>query len=341
MSSDQKKHPRQNRRFWRRLWPALIILFFVGRACLFRPGTAYPGAHFNQGANAAWLGVEWVHAPHSEDEIAALAAELAQRQITTVYVFTRYRKAEGVFNPSYDHAQDFVRALKKYAPALNVQAWIGLPLQYVDLVDVSTRQEIADFCAQVLQDAGFDGIHLDPEPISSDNSYVLALLEETRAALGPGPTLSIATRRIWPFFPEYRWCVSGRWGWSAEYYRQVADCVDEIAVMVYDSGQFHPAFYRLWVKFQVINVTSALADSEVTLFIGVPTSEETTRTHRPATENMRSGLQGLIDGLNDSAAHPARVAGAAIYPYWETDGEEWGTYASLWLGEPAILRAEK
>jgi len=183
MSSDQKKSPRQNGCFWRRLWPALIILFFVGRACLFRPGTAYPGAHFNQGTNAAWLGVEWVNASHSKAEIAALAVELAQRQITTVYVFTSYRKAEGVFNPSYDHAQDFVRALKKSSPALNIQAWIGLPLQYVDLADIITRQEIAEFCAQVLQNTSFDGIHLDPEPISSDNSYVLALLEETRASL--------------------------------------------------------------------------------------------------------------------------------------------------------------
>ena len=68
------------------------------------------------------------------------------------------------------------------------------------------------------------------------------------------------------------------------------------------------------------------------MFIGIPTSEEETATHRPKAENMASGLQGLVDGLNHTRAKPRVVTGVAIYPDWETDEAEWATYEALWLG---------
>lgn len=313
------------------LLPSIIL----GRACVFRPATSYPGSHFNRGTNAVWLGVEWVNEPHGADEVVALVDDLDHRQIRTVFAYASYRKPDGQFNPTYAHAAEFIRSLKATQPGLNVQAWIGLPLRYVNLGDATVRAEIAAFCAMLVREGKFDGVHLDPEPISSDDAAVLALLDDVRGALGPEPTLSIATPRIRPILPDAPWPLVGRVAWSAGYYRQVAERADQIAVMTYDSTLPVAPLYRLWMRFQVIEVSRAVEDMGVQLFFGIPTSEEETKTHRPDAENVTSGLQGLVEGLNDAEARPAVVTGAAIYPHWETDEAEWAVYESLWLGRGA------
>jgi len=101
--------------------------------------------------------------------------------------------------------------------------------------------------------------------------------------------------------------------------------------MVYDSAMPHPALYQYWTRFQVIEISRAVQTSKVELLFGFPTSEEQNFTHRPAAENMASGLRGTLDGLNDLAAVPSVVTGVAIYPDWETDAAEWRLYEELWL----------
>lgn len=314
---------------------ALTVLWLIvfGRSCVFRPKSTYLGPHFNQGRNAAWLGVEWVSQPHRTDEILTLTTQLAERQITTIYVYASYYKPEGSFNPTYAYAKEFVTAVKSFAPDLVVQAWVGLPLETMNLNSRAVRGEVVDFCVALIRDAGFDGLHIDPEPVEDGDKSVLALLDELRQALDPEAVLSIAGRRIWPIFPTIRWPFVGRWSWSTSYYQKVARRVDEIAVMVYDSALPTSGLYRQWTKFQVIALSRALAYSDVRLFIGIPTSEEASATHKPAAENMRSGLRGTIDGLNDWATWANVVTGVAVYPYWETDAREWEIYQRLWLGQ--------
>lgn len=316
-----------------RLVLALVILVTVGRGCVFRPATNYPGAYFNQGNNAVWLGVEWVNESHDVEEIVTLAKALKRRQIRYVFAYASYLKPDGQFNSAYSHAAEFVQTLKTAQPDLNVQAWIGLPLGHVDLSDIAVREKIAKFCVDLVRDAKFDGVHLDPEPIPSDDADVLALLDEVRDALGSGITLSIATRRIWPILPDMQWPIVGQVAWRAGYYREIAGRVDQIAVMTYDSAMPLALLYRQWMRFQVIEISRAVDGTGVQLFFGVPTSEEKTWTHWPGAENMESGLQGLIDGLNDAEAQSANVTGVAIYPYWDTDKTEWAVYKALWLGQ--------
>lgn len=327
--------------FW--ITVTLLSLAALGRGCIFRPATNFPGAHFNRGANAAWLGVEWVNEPHGSGEITALANELNQWGIRYVFVFASYLRSDGEFSPSYSHAAEFTRALKAVQPGLNVQAWIGLPLNrprfwgggsgYVDLSDGTIRYKIAAFCAELIGQGGFDGVHLDPEPVPSENKDVLTLLEEVRRTIGPNSTLSMATRRIWPVFSDLALPFAGQVAWRASYYREVARRVDQIVVMTYDSGLPLPWLYRQWVRFQVIEISQAVDGLDADLFFGIPTSEEKTWTHWPNAENMTSGLQGVIDGLNDADARPSAVTGVAIYPYWETGAAEWAAYESLWLGQ--------
>ena len=76
---------------------SLLVIVVVLRACFLRPGTNYTGSHFNHGHNAAWLGVEWSMEPHTTAEIEALAADLQQRQIDTIFVYVSYLKPTGSF----------------------------------------------------------------------------------------------------------------------------------------------------------------------------------------------------------------------------------------------------
>jgi hypothetical protein len=218
----------------------LIALAAIARACVLRPATDYPGSHFNHGRNAVWLGVEWSMEPHTSEQISALAQELLAGQITTVFVYVSYLKPHGVFNSTYDHAAEFVSTLKSIAPDLDVQAWLGVPLKapegtpiessYVELRDAATRTTIVDFGRFAVNELGFDGVHLDAEPMVSGEPYALILLDDLRDALGSRARLSISAREITPLFPEAD-LIFNRWfTWRADYYREIALRVDQIAL---------------------------------------------------------------------------------------------------------------
>jgi hypothetical protein len=318
----------------------LVISGLVMRGCVWRPGTAYAGAHFNRGQNAAWLGVDWSKDAHPADEIRALADEMQRHQVKTLFVYASYLKPGGYFNQTFDHAAEFVRAYKALQPDATVEAWIGIPLDkpginshgYVRIDDPIVRGQIAEFCQKLVSETSFDGVHLDPEPIPSGDMDTLALLGEVRAAIGPGKILSLATREIVPVWNGAPFPPA--WGlWRASYYRRVAGYVDEIAAMTYDSTMRTPWLYEHWLRFQVIGITQAVRGIPVRLLLGVPTSEEETWTHVPRAENMHTGLRGLVAGLNDADAIPDNVVGVAIYPHWETDASEWTEYDKLWLGK--------
>ncbi len=319
-----------------------LVIVVVLRGCFLRPSTNYPGSHFNRGQNAAWLGVEWSMEPHSISEVEKLVAALKKRQITTIFVYVSYLKPNGEFNPTYNHAREFVTAFKQAAPDIEVQAWLGVPVKvpagtpgasgYVELAEPGVQDTIANFSRSVVQELGFDGVHLDPEPIMNDDLALLQLLKEVRSTLGEDKHLSMATPARLPVAGEVP--LLGNLIWSKEYYATVASKVDGIAVMTYDSAMPAAFLYRSWTQLQVVSLTQALAGTHAHIYLGVPTSEERTGSHLPWAENMQTGLGGVIAGLNDAESHPDVITGVAVYPYWETSEDEWRTYSELWLGQP-------
>ena len=205
--------------------------------------------------NAAWLGIEWVNEPVVETAVQALAADLQRNNIGTVYVYTTYMRGNSTFGQTYAHAPSFVRQLKKAYPEVTVQAWIGLPLKLpipglwagaVDLADPDIRARIVELAVHLVEEVGFDGIHLDPEPVASGNRHLIRLLAEMRERLAEDAILSIAGRRIAPLPGRIPELVASPVAWSARYYREVASHVDEIAVMVYDSTLPWASAYRVW-----------------------------------------------------------------------------------------------
>lgn len=301
----------------------LIVPTLIGlRLFVWRPSNTFAGSHYNQGKNAAWLGVEWSSEAHTTAQIEQLADALASRQLKYVFAYATYLKASGDFNQTYAYAPSFIKTVHARQPDLVVLAWIGLPLNtgwgYVDLNDTATRKKIVTTALELVRNVGFDGIHIDAEMLYNGDQNVLHLLTELRQALG-STFLSLAVHP----------------GLDQAYAHDLAAHVNQIAVMSYDSGIGVAGgwVYQTWLRFQVIATTKALEGTGVELLFGVPTSEEHTGSHDPGAENMANGLRGIIDGLNDHESTPSAFTGVAIYPYWDTSGDEWATYDHDWLGK--------
>jgi hypothetical protein len=281
--------------------------------------------------------------PHTTAEVAALASDLQQRQIDTIFVYVSYLKPAGIFNPTYDHARDFVATFKQAAPQIEVQGWLGIPMKvppgtpiasgYVELSDPATQKTIIDFSRSVVQDLGFDGVHLDVEPVLSGDEDLLRILDEVRSAIGLEAHLSIAGREITPLLPEADLVFNHWFTWRGDYYREVARRVDQIAVMAYDSHSPAAWWYEQWLRHQVVDLSGSLKDTATRIYIGISTSKEKSSSHDPAIENMGSGLRGVLSGLNDADTQPGKITGVAIYPHWETTDDDWQTYKAIWLGQ--------
>ncbi len=290
--------------------------------------------------NAVWLGVTWANDPHSAEEIRLLGEHLSAYRIRYAYVYVSYLRVDTtVWNPTFDYARDFVRALKAAAPDTKVLAWLGVPARAEDgtyrLDSPSVRRRVGQFARRTVEQFGFDGVHINVESVFDGNEDFTLLLETIRDLIGPGVLLSIAAPPDWnPGLPEVPAGPSTEVGtvWSEEYKQKVGALVDQVAVMAYNSGLENAADYETWVAYQVEQYSTALAglSNGAGLIVGVPTYTEEPG-HDELAENLRAALNGVHDGLRRAGSASGVVSGVGIYAFWDTDAVEWALYRQLWL----------
>jgi hypothetical protein len=313
----------------RRIIALLVLIGLVALvAYQFAPPPAppdYPPGY--QALKAAWLGVTWSMDAHSDSDIEALAKELAAHHLSYVFVYVSYLKSDGSFNPTYSHAQEFTRRLHNLMPDLHLLGWLGVPTQ-IDpaqdrLGDAGIREKIADFSGRIVSEMGFDGIHLDAEPIADHSGYFTMTLDAVRAAVPRNRLLSVAVPplRLRESVTVIPYPSLGLW--TEDFLRVVAFEFDigQIVLMAYDSGLTFPTDYRSWMAYQVRRSASAVMGSKASLLIGVPTSEEWTLSHQVA-ENLTNALYGWRLGLSQTP-YSSVLDGLAVYPEWETSTDEW------------------
>lgn len=283
--------------------------------------------------NAAWVSVDWTSQPIDEVAVQQLVLEARHRKIRYLFPYVSYLKNDGAFSPSYAYAAEFVNMFRAFDDEIRILAWIGLPLTntraigvqgWVDLSQATTRQHIVDFIGKIVEQAPFDGVHINAETVSNNDPNFLALLDEIRIRLGAEKLISVAGSHWvsdginqWPGVRDVRW--------TSSYYRLVGQRVNQIATMTYDSYMPHAALYRLWMREQVKGISASLGNTEVELLIGLSVSHERTRTHQPRVENLESGLAGICVAISDSEI----VQGVAIYADWEfsqADRHIWETW---------------
>jgi hypothetical protein len=324
----------------RRIAPRLLALLVVaGVAALgyfaFAP-VGDTGPHpFNHDRNAVWLAHRWLERAHPAAEMEALFTRLRSRGIAYVYPHMIPFDASGQL-PPHDREQlrGFLAAARRVAPELKLLPWIGgLRKGFkrqrpgtIELADLTQRQRIVAE-ARGLVDEGFDGVHVNVEPVDDDNDEFLALLRALRTAIGEHRLLSIAAIRPAPLgLPR-----APNFAWSTDYYARVASIVDQIVIMAYDTALPTRSLYRRYVSWAARSVAGALSDSgsDARVLMGIPTYEPYGFMHRRAVETPENALVGVVAGLRGLGAG-GTFEGVAIYAEWTTDESEWRAYERYW-----------
>jgi hypothetical protein len=311
-----------------------------------REVTGYPGAQFNQGANAVWLEHTWAGDPHSAYEYAALTQQLEHDQIHYVFAHVGPLASDGTIpQDRYKFAQELAANLKADDPGLRVLAWIGqleaasgLPAdETVNLSDPNVRQAIATTSAHFVKNLGFDGVHYDIEPMLNNAPHLLDLLDVTRQLMPSGAILSISSPMWAPNAHLAEWLRSsvgrGAGLWTSYYYAAVAKHVDQLVVMDYNTALPAGMLYRTFVKQQTQNILEAVRSARhpPQVLIGLPTYHDNGFWFHDAAENLANGIPGVVDGLNANR-DTQPFAGLALYRFATTEPGTWQTYERLWLG---------
>ena len=295
---------------------------------------------FNHDRNAVWLAHRWLEKEQPRAQMEALLKGLARHGIGYVYPHLIPFDSAGRL-PPHDREQmrSFLAVARRVAPEMKVLPWVGgLRVGYkrtvqgtVDLADMVQRQRIVAEC-RGLVDEGFDGVHVNVEPVGDGNLDFLALLRAVRTAVGPDRILSLSATRPGPISLP----IARNFFWTTGYYDCVAAVADQVVVMAYDTGLPTPILYRRYVSYAAGKVTSELVRSHARarVLVGIPTYGETGLMHRAGVETLENGLLGCVAGLR-GVGGGGTFEGVALYAEWTTDPAEWAVYERVWRGQDA------
>jgi hypothetical protein len=313
---------------------ALMLALLIADYVLYPHLSGIGGRSMDRGENGLWLRYEWYFGRKSDGEIRELAHRLAERRIRYAYFHVRHITWDGTLRYRYPgNARHLVTLLRRETPQVRPIAWVyagnvrrAPGLAEVDLRNASVRRAMVDEARWLVDECGFDGVQWDYEICPDEDPQFLALMQETRAALPPEKLLSTATA-MWAPRP-FR-----HWGWSDQYFSQVAATCDQLAVMCYDTGMYLPRAYAWLVRQQAIHVTQAVQrrNPRCRVLFGLPTYARGGLSHHPHSENIRMALKAIREGMSDARAAPSVFAGVAPFADYTTQPEEWETYRRLWL----------
>ncbi|MCW2873829.1 hypothetical protein [Actinacidiphila oryziradicis] len=291
-----------------------------------------------RGHDAVWLGHSWVDGRRDASDIAALKRLVGGTGIRDLYVHAGPLEHDGSLRASLyrSDAAWFIREAHRAFPGVRVQAWLGDVVSHggsagLRMGDAATRARIRASAVQVL-DAGFDGVHLDLEPVYSGDRGFLALLDSVhRTTAARGVPLSVATPKIDPL-PALHSTVgrlpgTPKW-WSQKYFGEVAGRVDQVAVMAYDTGMPLPSLYGGYVAQQTalaLEATPASTD----LLIGLPAYHTDNMGHHASAETVSAAARGARLALARHARGRERF-GLALYVDFAATPGDWAAYRSSW-----------
>jgi hypothetical protein len=310
---------------------------------LWSPGLDVRDGRHDRGQNGIWLQHGWLGADawferrrQSENiakfrdpvRIAALAEQLRANGIRDVFPHVAPTTEYGVLPRVNDEQTErFLDAFESF----RVMPWIGGALgQQAFPVSPEWRANFAASAAALLSaHPRLAGVHVNIEPCESGSPSFLATLAELRAALPPGKLLSVAAypppTRLHPYTEVH---------WDEAYYRALAERVDQVVPMMYDSGIGASKPY-VWLMGRWTGQVLAWSAPRETL-LGLPAYDDRdTGYHTPDVENVANGLAGVHAGLARFDALPAHYQGVALYSEWETDDAEWALWRERFRARPA------
>ncbi|MFE2434928.1 hypothetical protein [Streptomyces sp. NPDC059409] len=300
-------------------------------------GDPADGTH-TRDRDAMWLGHAWVDGRKKDADLTALARSLKTTGIRDLYVHTGPMEHDGTLPESlYPRARWLIDGVHRELPGVRVQAFLGdvLATEGPDgmrLDRAATRAAVVGSARQVL-DAGYDGVHLDLEPLHSGDRNYLSLLDDVRAVTrARDAQLSVAAHQIDPLpalhsvfglFTEHP-----KW-WSQEYFGQVARRVDQIAVMSYDTAQPLEGTYGGYVA-QQTSLALEVTPPTTHLLMGLPFYHESNFDHWGHAETVAAAVRGVRLGLSRTDAD-RELFGVAPYIDFAATDTNWKEYRDGWV----------
>ena len=307
---------------------ALLSIFIAD--FIYYPSTVEPKSpSFNKGKNGLWLRYKWYFGEHSDNEVEAMINRLKENQIKYAYFHVRSTKHDGSLKYRYkENAIKLNAKMHALLPETKSIAWIYVESNFgrdgVDIAKKEIREKLIAQAKWLVEECNFDGIQWDYEFFPNKEPHFGKLLIETRDALGPNRHISVATPM---------WYPGTLWGWQNEYFTEIAQNCDQIAVMCYDSFFYYPRAYTWLVEQQAVNVTSAVgkANNNCKVILGIPVYDEGTIGHITHAENIRAALAGVRNGLANRDANLDTFEGVSPFAEYTMDENEWTQYRQLWL----------
>ncbi|MET7319923.1 glycosyl hydrolase family 18 protein [Streptomyces sp. NPDC005549] len=293
---------------------------------------------YTRNRDAIWLGHAWVDGRKKDADLTALARSLKTTGIRDLYVHTGPMEHDGTLPESlYPKARWLIDAVHRELPGVRVQAFLGdvLATEGPDgmrLEQADTRAAVVDSARQVL-DAGYDGVHLDLEPLHSDDRNYLSLLDDVRAVTrARGAQLSVAAHQIDPLPALHSvfglFTQHPKW-WSQEFFGQVARRVDQIAVMSYDTAQPLESTYGGYVA-QQTSLALEVTPPTTHLLMGLPFYHESNFDHWGHAETVAAAVRGVRLGLSRTDAD-RELFGVAPYIDFAATDTNWEEYRDGWV----------
>ncbi|WP_249375528.1 glycosyl hydrolase family 18 protein [Streptomyces sp. I05A-00742] len=289
-----------------------------------------------RGRDAVWLGHAWVDGRRTDKDLAELKRRVGGTGIRDLYVHAGPLEHDGTLPASaYRDVRRLLDSVHRELPGVRVQAWLGDVVAHdgragLRLSSAATRDAVVASARQVLR-AGFEGVHLDVEPVRNGDRNFLKLLDSLRAAVrSGGGVLSVAAQQIDPL-PSMHSASSAFGGnkwWSQGYFAKVARRTDQIAVMSYDTALPWESLYGGYVAQQTrlaLEATPAGTD----LLMGLPFFHTDDMGHHGSAETAAAALRGARLGLTREDRHRERF-GLALYVDFAATEDDWRAYREGW-----------
>lgn len=315
---------------WCTILPLFVIVGFLGLAYLaWTPGKHVHDGRHDLGSNGIWVAHGWLGDDpwfsrnrvdkrrfRESQKIQELAELLASHGVK--YVFPHLCPSNGNGKIEQADPKQTERFLDHFKD-FKILPWIGGVLDvHCFPQSPQWRSSFVSSVARLLQShPRLAGVQLNIEPMPSDHRGFLILLEELRRAMPEDKILSVAA-----YPPPTRWHPHPEVHWEEVYFRQVAQRVDQMAVMMYDSAIRWQKPYQHLMSRWTSDVLSWSGDTKVLL--GIPVYDDAgVKYHFPQVENLRNALLGIHAGLGKFKSVPGNYTGVAIYCEWEMDDQEW------------------
>ncbi len=295
----------------------------------------YPASEqrFDRGRNGLWVGHQWYtglnvrsEEPVGDEELRDFVDTLARQRIRYAYVHVGPLLPDGGIE---DQAGPLFAELRRRTPDVLYLAWLGGIAARLPVEDPAWRAVVVETIER-LRSEGFDGIHLNIEPLEDHHPGYLDLLGEVRARLPDDFMLSHATRRAGPlgiaFGPLQPLFL------SEDFYRRTMELADQTVLMAYDTKMDVEKHYVAFVKHQTeLLIEWGCGTDGHQVLIGIPSYEDVPLYSNPEIENIATAAQGVRAALEEHGPDLHCFEGVAVYANWVTDDGEWESYRRSWV----------